>query len=62
MQVEYLAAIQQQTGEDWSNVKLVLSTAQPMLNAAPPELLALQHHRGSARPDAHRHQRPDRPE
>jgi uncharacterized protein (TIGR02231 family) len=39
--VEYLAAIQQQTGEDWSDVELVLSTAQPMLNAAPPELLAL---------------------
>lgn len=41
VQVEYLAAIQQQTGEDWSDVELVLSTAQPMLNAAPPELLAL---------------------
>jgi uncharacterized protein (TIGR02231 family) len=41
VQVEYLAAIQQQTGEDWSDVQLVLSTAQPMLNAAPPELLAL---------------------
>jgi uncharacterized protein (TIGR02231 family) len=41
VQVEYLAAIQQQTGEDWSDVELILSTAQPMLNAAPPELLAL---------------------
>lgn len=41
VQIEYLAAIQQQTGEDWSDVELVLSTAQPMLNAAPPELLAL---------------------
>jgi uncharacterized protein (TIGR02231 family) len=41
VQVEYLAAIEQQTGEDWSDVQLVLSTAQPMLNAAPPELLAL---------------------
>lgn len=39
--LEYLAAIEQQTGEDWDNVKLVLSTAQPMLNAAPPELAAL---------------------
>src|SRR4029079_18003110 len=39
--VEYLAAIRQQTGEDWSNVNITLSTAQPMLNAAPPELHAL---------------------
>ena len=39
--VEYLASIEQQTGEDWSGVELVLSTAQPMLNAAPPALLAL---------------------
>jgi uncharacterized protein (TIGR02231 family) len=31
----------QHSGEDWSNVKLVLSTAQPMLNAAPPELQTL---------------------
>lgn len=41
VQIEYLAAIGQQSGEDWSDVELVLSTAQPMLNAAPPELLAL---------------------
>jgi hypothetical protein len=41
VQVEYLAAIMQQTGEDWSNVNLVLSTAQPMLNAAPPDLQML---------------------
>jgi hypothetical protein len=39
--VEYLAAIRQQTGEEWSNVAITLSTAQPMLNAAPPELRAL---------------------
>ncbi|HET6251980.1 MAG TPA: DUF4139 domain-containing protein [Tepidisphaeraceae bacterium] len=39
--VEYLAAIQQQSGEDWTGVDLVLSTAQPMLNAAPPDLSAL---------------------
>ena len=38
VQLEYLAAVVQHTGEDWSNVKLVLSTAQPMLNAAPPDL------------------------
>jgi len=41
IQVEYLAAIEQQSGEDWSGVDLVLSTAQPMLNAVPPELAAL---------------------
>jgi len=39
--VEYLAAIEQQSGEDWTGVDLVLSTAQPMLNAAPPVLLSL---------------------
>ncbi len=41
VQLEYLASIQQQSGEDWNGVDLVLSTAQPMLNAAPPDLLAL---------------------
>lgn len=41
VQAEYLAAIEQQTGEDWTGVDLVLSTAQPTLNAAPPELFAL---------------------
>ncbi len=39
--LEYLAAVVQNTGEDWSNVKLVLSTAQPMLNAIPPDLQTL---------------------
>jgi hypothetical protein len=39
--VEYLAAIAQQTGEDWKDVSLTLSTAQPMFNAAPPELRSL---------------------
>ena len=39
--MEYLAAITQQTGEDWNGVKLVLSNAQPMLNAAPPDLKSL---------------------
>jgi uncharacterized protein (TIGR02231 family) len=41
VQVEYLAAIVQQSGEDWSDVSVSLSTAQPMLSAAPPELSAL---------------------
>ncbi len=40
--VEYLAAVTQQTGEDWAGVNLVLSTAQPLLNAAPPDLRALE--------------------
>ncbi len=39
--VEYLAALVQQTGEDWERVQMTLSTAQPMLNAAPPDLEAL---------------------
>ena len=42
VQVEYLAAVVQHTGEDWQNVNLVLSTAQPMLNSAPPELQSLR--------------------
>jgi len=41
IQLEYLAAIEQQSGEDWIGAEMILSTAQPMLNAAPPELLAL---------------------
>jgi hypothetical protein len=41
VQLEYLAAIAQQSGEDWSDVAVTLSTAEPMLNAAPPELMAL---------------------
>src|SRR5207248_2514089 len=41
VQLEYLAAVTQQSGEDWQGVHLVLSTAQPMLNATPPELKML---------------------
>jgi hypothetical protein len=41
VQVEYLAAVVQQTGEDWAGVTVTFSTAQPMLNAAPPELKML---------------------
>jgi uncharacterized protein (TIGR02231 family) len=40
--LEYLAAIHQQTGEDWANVALSLSTAQPLLHAAPPDLRMLE--------------------
>jgi hypothetical protein len=39
--VEYQAAIEQKTGEDWTNAQITLSTAQPLLNAAPPDLRAL---------------------
>jgi uncharacterized protein (TIGR02231 family) len=40
--VEYLAAVCQQTGEEWNQVDLTLSTAQPLINAAPPELKMLE--------------------
>ena len=40
-QLEYLAAVSQQSGEDWGSVDFTLSTAQPMLNAAPPDLKVL---------------------
>jgi hypothetical protein len=39
--LEYLAAVMQHTGEDWSRVDVTLSTAQPMLNSAAPELHTL---------------------
>lgn len=42
IQIEYLSAILQQSGEDWTGVKLTLCTAQPSLNAAPPDLDALK--------------------
>lgn len=42
IQLEYLAAVAQQTGEDWTGVDLTLSTAQPQLNAAPPTLVSLE--------------------
>ena len=42
VQVEYLASVMQQSGEEWNNVQLILSTAQPMLNAGPPDLQILE--------------------
>jgi hypothetical protein len=42
VQINYLANLHQQSGEDWNQVSLTLSTAQPMLNAAPPELAMLE--------------------
>jgi hypothetical protein len=41
VQVDCLAGLRQQSGEDWNQVQMTLSTAQPMLNAAPPELAVL---------------------
>jgi actin-related protein len=42
VQLEYLAAVSQQSGEDWKDVKVTLSTAAPMLNSSPPELKTLE--------------------
>jgi uncharacterized protein (TIGR02231 family) len=39
--VEYLAQVQQMSGEDWSGVKLTLSTATTAMNAQSPVLLPL---------------------
>jgi uncharacterized protein (TIGR02231 family) len=40
--MEYLAGVEQHTGEDWNSVRLTLSTAQPQLNAGPPDLKSLE--------------------
>ena len=42
VQLDYLANLMQHSGEEWNQVKMTLSTAQPMLNASPPELCMLQ--------------------
>jgi hypothetical protein len=41
VRLEYLAAVVQQTGEDWPGVRVTLSTARPSLDAAPPDFLPL---------------------
>jgi hypothetical protein len=41
VQLDYLANLMQHSGEDWNQVNMTLSTAQPMLNASPPELAML---------------------
>jgi uncharacterized protein (TIGR02231 family) len=38
LQLTYLAEIRQRTGEDWSDVALILSTAQPSIGNIPPKL------------------------
>ncbi|MEI7766829.1 MAG: mucoidy inhibitor MuiA family protein [Phycisphaerae bacterium] len=47
--MEYNASIQQQSGEDWGDVAIVLSTATPNLVAAGPVLQPLELTLGSAR-------------
>ncbi len=42
VRLEYLAAVVQQTGENWPDVKVTLSTSRPSLDAAPPDLLPLR--------------------
>ena len=42
VRLESLAAVVQQTGEAWPDVRLTLSTARPSLDAAPPDLLPLE--------------------
>ena len=42
VRLDYLAAVTQQTGEDWTSVRVTLSTARPSLDAAPPDLLPLK--------------------
>ncbi len=42
VRLEYLAAVTQLSGEDWTNAKVTLSTARPSLDAAPPDLLPLK--------------------
>jgi hypothetical protein len=42
VRLEYLAAVAQQTGEDWHAARVTLSNAKPSLDAAPPELLPLK--------------------
>jgi hypothetical protein len=41
VRLEYLGAVDQQTGESWTGVRVTLCTARPSLDAAPPELLPL---------------------
>ncbi len=42
VQLEYLAAIEQRSGEEWPDARVTLSTAQPALNATIPDLLPLE--------------------
>ena len=48
--VEYNAIIHQSSGEDWNNVQLSLSTAEPATEATPPELKPMKIGLGPAGP------------
>lgn len=41
IQLEYLASVHQMSGEDWNNVRMTLSTANPSLVSEPPALSQL---------------------
>ncbi len=41
-ELTFRALVRQQTGEEWNNVDLTLSTARPVLGGAPPEMLPWQ--------------------
>jgi len=38
LQINYFGVINQKTGEDWTNARLILSTAQPGVGGTIPEL------------------------
>jgi uncharacterized protein (TIGR02231 family) len=42
VELSTFATVRQSSGEDWSGVRLVLSTARPRANATPPELTPLE--------------------
>ena len=48
IEIAYNARITQSTGEDWNDVSVLLSTAQPQIGAAPPNLYA--HYLGTRPP------------
>lgn len=41
-EMTFRALVRQQTGEEWNNVNLTLSTARPAIGSAPPEMLPWQ--------------------
>ncbi len=42
LDLEYLAGVNQSTGEDWNSVKLIISTATPNINAETPILVPMR--------------------
>lgn len=49
-ELTFRALVRQQTGEEWNNVDLTLSTARPVLGGAPPEMLPWQISRSRPQP------------